>query len=194
MVGWFGFNAGSALGATGLAASAFLTTHIASSAAMLTWVFLDGLLGKKMSALGACIGAVVGLVAITPAAGFVGVGASLAIGAIASAVCYGAVNLRGRSGLDDTLDVFPCHGVGGMVGMLLTGVFASMAINSGGADGLLYGGAELFGSHILALLIVASFAFVGSLLLFKLVDKIIPLRVTTEQEAEGLDISQHGNK
>jgi len=190
--GWFGFNAGSALGASGLAATAFATTHFASASAMLTWIVLDGLLRKKTSALGACIGAVVGLVAITPAAGFVNVGSSLAIGAIASAVSYTAVHLRSKSGLDDTLDVFPCHGVGGMVGMMLTAVFASSMVNDSGADGLFYGGYSLFLTHVAALLIVAAFSFGGSYIIFKVVDRIIPLRVSNEQEAEGLDFSQHG--
>ena len=185
--GWFGFNAGSALGANETAAAAFLTTNTASASAMLAWLFLDGILGRKLSALGACIGAVVGLVAITPAAGFVTVGQSIFIGFVASIVSNYAVNWTSKSGLDDTLDVFPCHGVGGMIGMLLTGVFAAKV-------GLIYGETETFINHLIALVGVSAFAFFGSLLLYKVTDLIIPMRVTAEQEDEGLDISQHGEK
>jgi ammonium transporter, Amt family len=189
--GWFGFNAGSALAADGLAATAFMTTNMASAAAMLTWVFLDAALGRRPSALGACIGAVVGLVAVTPAAGFVSVGSSLVIGVVAAGVSNLAVHYRSRTGLDDTLDVFPCHGVGGMVGMLLTGVLASTAVNPGGADGLLRGGTGLFLKHAGAMVLVAVFAFVGSYLLLRLTDLILPLRVDADDETRGLDLSQH---
>ncbi len=185
--GWFGFNAGSALGANETAASAFLTTNTASAAAMLAWLFLDGILGRKLSALGACIGAVVGLVAITPAAGFVTVGQSIFIGVVASIISNYAVNWTTKSGVDDTLDVFPCHGVGGMVGMILTGVFAAKV-------GLIYGQTQTFINHLLALVGVSFFAFFGSLALYKITDLIIPMRVTSEQELEGLDLSQHGEK
>lgn len=189
--GWFGFNAGSALSAGGAASLAFLTTNTASATAMLTWIFIDGALGRRPSALGACIGAVVGLVAITPAAGFVSVGASVLIGLAAAAICNVAVYWKSRAGLDDTLDVFPCHGVGGMVGMLLTGVLASAAVNPDGADGLLYGGWTLFLKHLLGLVIVAGFSFIGSYALFRLVNLVLPLRVGTEDEERGLDLSQH---
>jgi len=192
--GWFGFNAGSALGATGLATAAFATTHMASAAAMLTWLFLEGASGRRPSAVGACIGAVVGLVAITPAAGFVSVGASLVIGVVASAISYKAVRFRGKTDLDDTLDVFPCHGIGGMVGMILTGVLASTAINADGADGLLYGGFSLFSKHLIALLLVAGFSFGGSFAILRLVGKLIPLRVQEAEEDQGLDLSQHAEK
>lgn len=185
--GWFGFNAGSALGANETAAAAFLTTNTASAAAMLAWLFLDGILGRKLSALGACIGAVVGLVAITPAAGFVTVGQSIFIGVVASIISNYAVNWTTKSGVDDTLDVFPCHGVGGMVGMILTGVFAAKV-------GLVYGETTTFIYHLLALVGVSCFAFFGSLALYKITDLIIPMRVTPEQELEGLDLSQHGEK
>jgi ammonium transporter, Amt family len=183
--GWFGFNAGSALEASGTAASAFLTTNTASAAAMLAWIFFDGMQGRKPSALGACIGAVVGLVAITPAAGFVTVGASLFIGTAAAVVSNMAVHWKSKSSLDDTLDVFPCHGVGGIVGMILTAVFAQDV-------GLIAGETTTFVNHILALTIVSGFTFGGSLVLYKITDLIIPLRVTPEQESEGLDVSQHG--
>lgn len=183
--GWFGFNAGSALAANGLAAKAFLTTNTASAAAMLAWIFFDGAKGRKPSALGACIGAVVGLVAITPAAGFVTVGASIFIGTVASIVSNIAVHLRTKSDLDDTLDVFPCHGVGGVVGMILTAVFADKV-------GLIYGETDTFINHLYALGIVASFTITGSYLLYLTTHSIIPMRVSSAEEDVGLDISQHG--
>lgn len=184
--GWFGFNAGSALGANQDAVLAFSTTHMASAAAMLTWVFFDALMGRKISALGASIGAVVGLVAITPAAGFVTVGQSVAIGAIASVISNIVVFYNNEKyRLDDTLDVFACHGLGGIVGMILTAVFAQEV-------GLIYGQYETFLYHLLGLVIVAVFTFGGSLLLFSFVNKIVTMRVTKEQEDMGLDLSQHG--
>ncbi len=183
--GWFGFNAGSALGASPLAALAFATTNTASASAMLAWMFFDWMKGHKPSALGACIGAVVGLVAITPAAGFVSIRESIVIGVAASVVSNLAVHLRTRSTIDDTLDVFPCHGVGGMIGMLLTGVFAKDV-------GLTSGKLGTFLAHLVALVIVAAFSFFGSWLLYKLTDLVIPLRVTEDQESLGLDLSQHG--
>lgn len=183
--GWFGFNAGSALAANGTAAMAFGTTNTASAAAMLGWMFFDWMRGHKPSALGACIGAVVGLVAITPAAGFVTIRESMVIGLVASVISNLAVNLRTKSTLDDTLDVFPCHGVGGMVGMIATGIFAKEV-------GLTSGVTKTFVYHLVALVIVAVFSFVGSIILYKITDLIIPLRVTHEQEDEGLDLSQHG--
>ncbi len=183
--GWFGFNAGSALSANATAAMAFATTHMASAAAMLGWVFFDAARGRRPSALGACIGAVVGLVAITPAAGFVSVAHSVVIGFVASIVSNLAVHWKSRSTLDDTLDVFPCHGVGGIVGMILTGLLARDV-------GLIWGQTTTFMYHMLALVIVSSFSFLGSLALFKLTDWILPIRVTKEQEAVGLDLSQHG--
>ena len=183
--GWFGFNAGSALGANEAAVSAFATTNTASASAMLGWVFFDMVRGRKPSALGACIGAVVGLVAITPAAGFVSVRHSIAIGLIASIVSNVAVHWKTKSTLDDTLDVFPCHGVGGMVGMVLTGVFAHDV-------GLIHGNWRTFGVHLLALVVVTAFAFLGSWLLYRVVDALWPMRVTPEAELDGLDLSQHG--
>ena len=185
--GWFGFNAGSALAANETAAAAFLATNTASAAAMLAWVFVDGILGRKPSALGACVGAVVGLVAITPACGYVSVGASVFIGAFASIVSNIAVNFRSRTSLDDTLDVFPCHGIGGMVGMLLTGVFAANV-------GLVAGETRTFVYHILAMAIATIYTFCGSFILYKITDLIIPLRVDDDDEALGLDRSQHGEQ
>ena len=190
--GWFGFNAGSALAASPTAVHAFMTTNTASAAAMLAWLLFDGLRGLKPSAVGACIGAVVGLVAVTPAAGYVTVGASMLIGVIAAVVCNLAVRVKARTGLDDTLDVFPCHGVGGIVGMLLTAVFASQAVNPAGADGLLRGGHALMVTHLTALVLVTAFALGGSYAIFRVIAAFMRLRVTEEQEALGLDLSQHG--
>jgi Amt family ammonium transporter len=183
--GWFGFNAGSALGANESAALAFTTTNTAAAAAALAWGFFDALRGRKVSAMGICIGAVVGLVAITPAAGYVSVGASLCIGAFSAIVSNLAVHLQSKSTLDDTLDVFPCHGIGGVFGMLATAVFAQ-------SGGLITGDTTLFLTHLKGLLIVALFTFVGAYLLYRLTNVIIPLRVSAEQELVGLDITQHG--
>ena len=192
--GWFGFNAGSALGSGSLAAQALGTTTVAAAAAAMGWVFLDKILGHKLSAMGACIGAVVGLVAITPAAGFVSVPSALAIGFIASIVSNLVVSNFPKGKIDDALDVFACHGVGGMVGMLLTGVFASKSVNAivGDHQGLIYGDATLFFIQLKALVLVSVFAFTVSYVLFFIVNKITPLRVSEEKEELGLDISQHG--
>lgn len=192
--GWFGFNAGSALGSNGLAVQALGTTTVAAAAAAMAWVFLDKILGHKLSALGACIGAVVGLVAITPAAGFVSIPHAIFIGAFAAIISNFVVSKFPKGKIDDALDVFACHGVGGMVGMLLTGVFASKAINPvvGDNQGLIFGTPTLFINQLIALVAVSIFAFVASYVLFFIVNKITPLRVTEEKEELGLDISQHG--
>lgn len=192
--GWFGFNGGSAMGANNLAATALATTATASAAAAIAWVIFDAFRGRKPSAMGTCIGAVVGLVAITPAAGFVSLAHSLVIGIVASLLSNLAVELRTRTGLDDTLDVFPCHGIGGMVGMLLTGVFANTAINAGSTtgNGLFFGETKLFITQTLALAGVSVVVFAASFLLLKITDMITPLRVSEEEELEGLDRSQHG--
>jgi len=189
--GWFGFNAGSAVAASPLAVSAFATTNVAASAAGLAWILFDVARGKKLSALGFCIGAVVGLVAITPASGYVTVPVSIFIGVIAGATSNFFAHLRSKSRLDDTLDVFPCHGIGGMVGLIMTGIFASKAVNAAAVDGLAYGGTELFLKHLLALVVVSAFTFGASFALLKLTDLITPLRVTAEEERLGLDVSQH---
>ncbi|MCC8411170.1 ammonia channel protein, partial [Mucilaginibacter sp. UR6-1] len=191
--GWFGFNAGSALGANALAATALGTTTTASAAAAIAWIFFDMLRGKKPSVVGACIGAVVGLVAVTPAAGFVTIPHSLIIGIVAAVVSNLVVIWRSKTSIDDTLDVFPCHGVGGMVGMLLTGVFAHVNVNSANTtgNGLFYGDTKLFTTHLIALVGVSVFAFVGSFILLKVTDMISKLRVTPEEELVGLDVSQH---
>ncbi|MDR6844625.1 ammonium transporter [Flavobacterium granuli] len=192
--GWFGFNAGSAVGAGSLAAQALGTTTVAAAAAAMAWVFLDKILGHKLSAMGASIGAVVGLVAITPAAGFVSIPHAMAIGIIASIVSNLVVSKFPKGKIDDALDVFACHGVGGMVGMLLTGVFASKSVNSivGDNQGLIFGDPTLFLIQLKALVLVSIFAFSVSYFLFFIVNKITPLRVTEEREELGLDISQHG--
>lgn len=192
--GWFGFNAGSALGASPLAVSAFATTNTAAAAAGLSWMFFDVLRGKKPSVLGFCIGAVVGLVAITPAAGFVAVPQSITIGVVAAVVSNLAVYYKQRSTLDDTLDVFPCHGIGGMVGMLLTGVFATTTVNSGGADGLIYGNWGFFFTQVKAMAIVVAYSVAMSYVIFKIVNLIQPLRVAPEEEELGLDATQHDEK
>ena len=189
--GWFGFNAGSALGAGELAATALATTTTASAAAAMSWIFFDMLRGKKPSAVGACIGAVVGLVAVTPAAGFITVSSSLIVGIVAAVVSNLVVIWRSKTNIDDTLDVFPCHGVGGMVGMLMTGIFATKSVNSLGAEGLFYGETALFVKHLIALVAVSAFAFIGSFILLKVTDLISPLRVPPEEELAGLDVSQH---
>lgn len=184
--GWFGFNSGSALAANGVAVQAFATTNFATASAMITWVMFDALVGRKISAMGACIGAVVGLVAITPAAGYVNIGQSVFIGFAAAIISNLAVYFRQqRTSLDDTLDVFPCHGLGGIVGMILTAVFAKDV-------GLVYGKTETFLYHLLALVIVGVFTFGGSFLIFKITGMITRLRVSEEDERLGLDLSQHG--
>jgi Amt family ammonium transporter len=191
--GWFGFNAGSAMGANGLAIQALGTTTVAAAAAAMAWVFLDKILGHKLSAMGACIGAVVGLVAITPAAGFVSIPHALFIGIAASIVSNLMVSKFPKGKIDDALDVFSCHGVGGMTGTVLTGVFASKAINPAVVDqGLIFGETTLFINQMIALVTVSIFAFTASYALFYIVNKITPLRVSEEKEELGLDISQHG--
>ena len=194
--GWFGFNAGSAVGANALAAIALATTNTAAAAAGFAWILFDAVKGKKPSALGFCIGSVVGLVAITPAAGYVTIANSIFIGTAASLISNVVVAWRATSSIDDTLDVFPCHGVGAIVGTLLTGVFAHQAINPANttSNGLLYGETKLFMMHLAALGIVIGFSFFGSLLLLKITDLISPLGVTKEEEIAGLDLTQHGEQ
>ena len=183
--GWFGFNAGSALGANFDAVVAFANTSLASATSMITWIFYDRFSNRKMSSIGACIGAIVGLVAITPAAGFVTLGQSIFIGFIAAIVSNIAVKINKKSKVDDTLDVFATHGIGGIVGMILTAVFANEV-------GLIYGETTTFMYHIITIVITVVFTLLMSYLLFKLVDLVIPLRVREDQEERGLDASQHG--
>jgi Amt family ammonium transporter len=192
--GWFGFNAGSALGANSLAVNAFATTNTAAAAAGLAWMFFDVMRGKKPSVLGFCIGAVVGLVAITPAAGFVGIPQSIFIGVIGAVISNVLSHAFKLSRVDDTLDVFPCHGIGGIVGMLLTGVFASKNVNPAGADGLFYGNPAFFFTQLKAMLIVVAYSFSVSFVIFKLIALLLPLRVSEEEEELGLDATQHDEK
>jgi Amt family ammonium transporter len=193
--GWFGFNAGSANAASTLAVSAFSTTNTAAASAGLSWMFFDVLRGKKPSVVGFCVGAVVGLVAITPAAGFVAVPQSIFIGVCAAVISNLAVHFKStKTVLDDTLDVFPCHGIGGMVGMLMTGIFATTAVNAAGANGLAYHNPSFFFIQVKAMAIAVTYSFVVSYGIFKFVNFIVPVRVSQEEEEEGLDASQHDEK
>jgi len=192
--GWFGFNAGSSLSAGPLAALAFATTNTASAAAGLAWILFDAVRGKKPSALGFCIGAVVGLVAITPAAGFVTIPSSLFIGTFAAIISNVVVHWKSKTTLEDTLDVFPCHGVGGAVGMIMTSLLANQAVNglNTTGNGLFYGEWKLFEVHMIALVIVVAFSFFGALILLKLTDLISPLTISAEEKKVGSDLAQHG--
>jgi Amt family ammonium transporter len=193
--GWFGFNSGSAFAANGVASNALATTTTASAAAAFGWILFDAIRGRKMSAMGTCIGAVVGLVAITPAAGFVSIPHSIIIGLSSAVVSNIMVILRSRTSIDDTLDVFPCHGMGGIMGMLLTGVFAHQSINPAVVNnGLFFGETRLFLVQTGALIGVSIFAFFGTWLLLKFTNALMPMRVSDEEEKLGLDISQHGEK
>lgn len=183
--GWFGFNAGSALAANSIATVSLMNTNVASAAAMIGFILFDVAMGRKPSAMGAAIGLVVGLVAITPAAGYVNIGAAIFIGLFASFICNIAISYRTKTSLDDTLDVFPAHGMGGIIGMILTAVFAQ-------GVGLFYGEYKTFLFHLLALVIVGIYTFGGSYLLYVITNKIIPLRVEAKSERLGLDITQHG--
>jgi Amt family ammonium transporter len=188
--GWFGFNAGSALAANELSAHAFVNTNTATAAALLSWIAVEKLKGGKSTTLGAASGAVAGLVAITPACGFVNLLGATVIGLVAGAVCALAVSLKYRIGLDDSLDVIGVHFFGGVVGALLIGLFGTAAIN--GANGLFYGGGgKLLGEQALAVLSVTAYSFAVSFLLAKLVQAVMGLRVSDEAEIEGLDLSQH---
>ena len=189
--GWFGFNAGSALTAGGLAANSFVTTNTAAAAAALAWMIVSWI-NKRPSALGTATGAVVGLVAITPAAGFVTPLAAIAIGAVAAVISYYVMIFRMKRGVDESLDVWACHGIGGTFGALATGLFATVAVNSAGANGLFYGNPKQFLIQLLAVGVVWVFSFGMTLLLGKLVDMTIGLRVSPTEEIIGLDISQHG--
>jgi len=189
--GWFGFNAGSALESGSLAASAFVTTNVSAAAAALTWMIL-GWINRRPSALGTATGAVAGLVAITPAAGFVPPLAAIPIGAIASVICYYCIVLRTKKGVDESLDVWAVHGMGGIWGALATGIFASATVN--GYDGLIHGDVVQFGKQVLSVIVVAAFAFVVTWILGKVVNATIGLRVRDDEEVVGLDISQHGER
>src|SRR5688572_26693879 len=190
-VGWFGFNAGSALEANGLAASAFLATNTGAAAAALGWMFTEWMMRGKPTVLGAASGAVAGLVAITPAAGFVGPVSSILIGAIGGALCYTACNLKSKLGYDDSLDVVGVHGVGGTWGAIATGLFASKAVNEAGADGLFFGNPGQVWTQIVAVAATVAMAVVLTYVILKVVDALVGLRVSDEDEMAGLDLSQH---
>jgi Amt family ammonium transporter len=190
--GWFGFNAGSALAAGQSAALAFVTTHVAAGAAALAWSLAEWKHRGRPTLLGIVSGLVAGLVAITPAAGFVSPSASLMIGFIAGVLCYGSVLMKEKLGYDDSLDAWGIHGVGGMIGALLTGVFARKALNPAGNDGLLAGNPMLLAKQALGLLAAGAWAVVLTVVILKVVDKLVGLRVSEDDEHEGLDITQHG--
>jgi len=193
--GWFGFNAGSALAANGLAASAFIATNTAAAAAALTWTFVSWMHGGKPNTVGIVTGAVAGLVAITPASGFVGPVSAIIIGIGAGIFCYFAMHLRSRkTKIDDSLDVMACHGVGGTWGAIATGIFASLAINSAGADGLIFGNAGLVVKQLIAIAAVMAYSLIGTAIILKVLDATMGIRVKDEEEIEGLDVSQHGEK
>lgn len=189
--GWFGFNAGSALACNGLAASAFVVTHIASALAALTWIIMEWIHRGEPTTLGAASGAVAGLVAITPASGFVGPLSAIIIGGLAGVICYGGILLKARLGYDDSLDVVGIHGFGGTWGALATGLFASTAINPDGANGLFFGNPGQLWIQFVSVIASMAFAFFMTLIILKVVDLIIGLRVTEEEEMKGLDISLH---
>ena len=192
--GWFGFNAGSALAANALAVNALVVTNLAAAAAAVSWMFTDWVRKGKPSAIGLSVGAVAGLVAITPASGYVGPMPSIIIGLVAGVLCNYVGSLRARTRLDDSLDVFACHGAGGMWGTIATGLFASTLINSGGPNGLFYGNPAQLGIQLVAVVIVATFSFVGTYVLLRLINVVMPLRVSPQDEDAGLDLSQHGEE
>jgi Amt family ammonium transporter len=192
--GWFGFNGGSALGANPVAAGAIVATNTAAAAAALTWMVIEWLHRGKPTVLGVASGAVTGLASITPGAGYVGPIAAMLIGATASSLCYLAIVWKGKLRYDDALDVVGIHGVGGIVGMLATGLFASKALNAAGADGLFFGNPGQFGLQVTAVLAAIVFSFIGTYVILKIVDGMTGLRVSAEEEALGLDLSQHNER
>ena len=192
--GWFGFNGGSALAANNLAVSAVVVTNLAAAAAAVSWMLLDWIMKGKPSAIGISVGAVCGLAAITAASGYVNFTAAVIIGLVAGVVSNLVANWRaGRSRIDDTLDVFACHGIGGTIGAVAVGLFATVMVNPS-VQGLFYGNATLLGIQALAVLVVSAFAFCGSYLILRAVDLFSPLRVSPQEEDEGLDLSQHGEE
>jgi Amt family ammonium transporter len=193
-VGWFGFNAGSALAADGIATSAFVVTHIATAAAVLAWMFSEWLATGKPTMLGAATGAVAGLVSITPAAGFVSPLSSIAVGAGGGILCYAACNLKARLGYDDSLDVVGVHGIGGTWGSLATGLFASTAINPGGANGLFFGNPDQLWIQFVVVAATWVFAMVGTFIILAILKTTMGLRVSEEEELVGLDLSQHNER
>jgi Amt family ammonium transporter len=189
--GWFGFNAGSALGSNGLAAAAFVNTHVAAATASLSWMFAEWIHHGKPTTLGAASGAVAGLVAITPAAGFVSPVSALIIGGLAGVICYGAVMAKAKLGYDDSLDVVGIHGVGGTWGALATGLFASTVVNPDAANGLFFGNPGQLWIQFLSVLATCLFTFTMTLIILKVLDLIMGLKVSEEEEIRGLDVTQH---
>jgi Amt family ammonium transporter len=192
--GWFGFNGGSALSASGIATLALVNSQLAAAAGGIAWLIIDVIRYGKASALGFASGLVAGLATVTPASGFVGPMGAIAIGVAAGLACYGAVMLKGKLNYDDTLDAFGVHGVGGAVGTILLGVFASKAWNAGGADGLITGDVTFLGKQILAVAVTIAFSVAGTLVILKVVDATVGLRVSADEEREGLDINLHGEE
>lgn len=189
--GWFGFNGGSALAADGIAATAFVSTHLAGMAGMAMWLLVEKIHRGNPTTLGAASGAIAGLATVTPAAGFVGPNAAVIIGLLAGCCCYYGVSLKSRLGYDDSLDVVGIHGLGGILGTISLGIFASKAINPGGADGLLAGNAAFFGTQVFGVAVVGIYAFAASWILLKITNVIMGLRVSEESEISGLDLSEH---
>ena len=194
-IGWFGFNAGSALGANELAANAFVVTQVAAAAGLLGWVLVEWIRSGKPTILGAVSGAIAGLVAITPAAGYVTVLPSVAIGLIGGGICYTAVAIvKERFGYDDSLDAFGVHGIGGMWGAIATGLWATTAVNPDGANGLFYGETNLFVAQVISIGVAVIFAVVGSTVLYKVVNALVALRASDDEEITGLDLTEHGER
>ena len=192
--GWFGFNGGSALSASGIATLALVNSQLAAAAGGMVWLIIDVIRYGKASALGFASGLVAGLATVTPASGFVGPMGAIAIGMAAGLACYGAVMLKGKLNYDDTLDAFGVHGVGGAVGTILLGVFATKAWNANGADGLITGEVAFLGKQLLAVAVTVAFSVAGTLVILKVVDATVGLRVTADEEREGLDINLHGEE
>ena len=193
--GWFGFNGGSALAADSIAVSAVICTNLAAAAAAVAWMMLDWILKGKPSAIGISVGAVSGMAAVTAASGYIDFSAAVIIGLAAGIISNLIANWRaGRSRIDDTLDVFACHGVGGIIGALAVGIFADFAVNPAVSGGLLNGNAGLLGVQVLAVVVVAAFSFLGSYVILRVINRFSPLRVSAEEEDQGLDLSQHGEE
>lgn len=192
--GWFGFNGGSALGANGIAVSAIIATHAAAAMGAIAWCGAEWAHRGKPTVLGVASGAVAGLATVTPAAGYISPMSAIAIGLVAGMTCYAAIVWKGRFGYDDSLDVVGIHGVGGVIGILATGLFASKVVNPGGADGLFFGNPGLFGIQLLVAAVTTIFSIIGTFVILKLVDSMTGLRVSSEEEATGLDLSQHNER
>ena len=192
--GWFGFNGGSALGANGIAVSAIIATHAAAAMGAIAWCGAEWAHRGKPTVLGVASGAVAGLATVTPAAGYIAPMSAIDIGLVAGMTCYAAIVWKGRFGYDDSLDVVGIHGVGGVIGILATGLFASKVVNPGGADGLFFGNPGLFGIQLLVAAVTTIFSIIGTFVILKLVDSMTGLRVSSEEEATGLDLSQHNER